>query len=123
MELTPLAIQSGRFLARRLFGGSSVHCNYLDVPTTVFTPMEYGSIGLAEEDAEEIFGQERIEVRERERERERRGRRKEQQKNKINMKLTSYYFLNCMLSMYYVLSGLSHEFQATGIYCSSEASG
>ena len=71
MELTPLAIQSGRFLARRLFGGSSVHCNYLDVPTTVFTPMEYGSIGLAEEDAEEIFGKERIEVRERERERER----------------------------------------------------
>ena len=63
MELTPLAIQAGRILARRLFGGSKDYCNYLDVPTTVFTPMEYGTIGLSEEDAEEIFGKERIEVR------------------------------------------------------------
>ncbi|XP_011402602.1 PREDICTED: thioredoxin reductase 1, cytoplasmic-like [Amphimedon queenslandica] len=62
MELTPLAIQAGKLLSRRLFGGSKDYCNYLDVPTTVFTPMEYGTIGLSEEDAEEIFGKERIEV-------------------------------------------------------------
>jgi pyruvate/2-oxoglutarate dehydrogenase complex dihydrolipoamide dehydrogenase (E3) component len=32
------------------------------VPTTVFTPMEYGSIGFSEEDAIAKFGEENIEV-------------------------------------------------------------
>ena len=62
LELTPLAIQAGSLLARRLFGNSRIHCDYINVPTTVFTPLEYGCIGLAEEDAEMIFGQDNIEV-------------------------------------------------------------
>ncbi|KAL7986130.1 hypothetical protein Chor_011296 [Crotalus horridus] len=62
LELTPVAIQAGKLLARRLFGGSSVKCDYVNVPTTVFTPLEYGCCGLPEEKAIELFGEENIEV-------------------------------------------------------------
>ncbi|XP_015284848.1 PREDICTED: thioredoxin reductase 3 isoform X1 [Gekko japonicus] len=62
LELTPLAIQAGKLLARRLFGGNSTKCDYINVPTTVFTPLEYGCCGLSEERAIEQLGQENIEV-------------------------------------------------------------
>ncbi|XP_030061586.1 thioredoxin reductase 3 isoform X2 [Microcaecilia unicolor] len=62
LELTPVAIQAGRLLARRLYGGSSVKCDYINVPTTVFTPLEYGCCGLSEERAIELCGKENIEV-------------------------------------------------------------
>ncbi|XP_028680184.1 thioredoxin reductase 3 [Erpetoichthys calabaricus] len=62
LELTPVAIQAGKLLARRLFGGSSVKCDYINVCTTVFTPLEYGCCGLSEEKAIELFGEENIEV-------------------------------------------------------------
>jgi thioredoxin/glutathione reductase (selenoprotein) len=61
-ELTPLAIQAGRLLAARLFGSGSAHTNYVNTPTTVFTPLEFGAIGLAEEDAIMIYGSDNIEV-------------------------------------------------------------
>ncbi|KAJ7316917.1 hypothetical protein JRQ81_003079 [Phrynocephalus forsythii] len=61
-ELTPVAIQAGKLLARRLFGGSNVKCDYINVPTTVFTPLEYGCCGFSEERALEQFGQDNIEV-------------------------------------------------------------
>ncbi|XP_041080933.1 thioredoxin reductase 1, cytoplasmic-like [Polyodon spathula] len=61
-ELTPVAIQAGKLLARRLFDGSSLKCDYINVPTTVFTPLEYGCCGLAEEKAIELYGAENIEV-------------------------------------------------------------
>ncbi|KAJ8400660.1 hypothetical protein AAFF_G00394290 [Aldrovandia affinis] len=61
-ELTPVAIQAGKLLARRLFGGAKAKCDYVNVPTTVFTPLEYGCCGLAEEKAVEVYGQENIEV-------------------------------------------------------------
>ncbi|KAL1273405.1 hypothetical protein QQF64_029267 [Cirrhinus molitorella] len=61
-ELTPVAIQAGKLLARRLFAGSTLKCDYVNVPTTVFTPMEYGSCGYPEEKAIEIYGQENLEV-------------------------------------------------------------
>ncbi|KAM9410343.1 thioredoxin reductase 3 [Pholidichthys leucotaenia] len=54
-ELTPVAIQAGKLLARRLYGGSAVKCDYVNVPTTVFTPLEYGSCGMTEEKAEELY--------------------------------------------------------------------
>uniref|UniRef100_A0A7N5ZS36 thioredoxin-disulfide reductase (NADPH) n=1 Tax=Anabas testudineus TaxID=64144 RepID=A0A7N5ZS36_ANATE len=54
-ELTPVAIQAGKLLARRLYGGSTVKCDYINVPTTVFTPLEYGSCGLSEERATELY--------------------------------------------------------------------
>uniref|UniRef100_A0A5G2QDB8 Thioredoxin reductase 1, cytoplasmic n=1 Tax=Sus scrofa TaxID=9823 RepID=A0A5G2QDB8_PIG len=59
-ELTPVAIQAGRLLAQRLYGGST--CDYENVPTTVFTPLEYGACGLSEEKAVEKFGEENIEI-------------------------------------------------------------
>ena len=36
--------------------------DYENVPTTVFTPMEYGCVGLSEEDAIAKYGDENIEV-------------------------------------------------------------
>ncbi|XP_075687917.1 thioredoxin reductase 3 [Rhinoderma darwinii] len=62
LELTPVAIQAGRLLARRLYGGSDAKCDYVNVPTTVFTPMEYGCCGYSEEKAIEIFGEETLEI-------------------------------------------------------------
>lgn len=61
-ELTPVAIQAGKLLARRLFGGSSVQMDYENVPMTVFTPLEYGNCGLTEEAATERFGEDNVEV-------------------------------------------------------------
>lgn len=61
-QLTPVAIQAGRLLARRLFTSSSILCDYRNVATTVFTPIEYGAIGYAEEDAVKAFGENNIEV-------------------------------------------------------------
>ncbi|KAJ8259079.1 hypothetical protein COCON_G00180910 [Conger conger] len=61
-ELTPVAIQAGKLLARRLFGGATLKCDYVNVPTTVFTPLEYGCCGLSEDKALELYGPENIEV-------------------------------------------------------------
>ncbi|XP_023931715.1 thioredoxin reductase 1, cytoplasmic-like [Lingula anatina] len=61
-ELTPVAIQAGRLLARRLFGGGKEQCDYTYVATTVFTPLEYGACGFSEEDAIAKYGEENIEV-------------------------------------------------------------
>jgi len=62
LELTPTAIYAGRLLSNRLFGGASDLMNYKFVPTTVFTPIEYGCIGYSEEDALKHFGEENIKV-------------------------------------------------------------
>ncbi|XP_075430704.1 thioredoxin reductase 3 [Ascaphus truei] len=62
LELTPVAIQAGRLLARRLYAGATGKCDYVNVPTTVFTPMEYGCCGLSEERAIELHGLENLEV-------------------------------------------------------------
>jgi len=51
MELTPTAIKAGKILALRLFGGSTELMDYINIPTTVFTPLEYGCCGYSEEDA------------------------------------------------------------------------
>ncbi|XP_025908290.1 thioredoxin reductase 3 isoform X2 [Nothoprocta perdicaria] len=62
LELTPVAIQAGKLLARRLYGGGTTKCDYINVPTTVFTPLEYGSCGLPEETAVERYGKQNLEV-------------------------------------------------------------
>uniref|UniRef100_A0A665X1D6 thioredoxin-disulfide reductase (NADPH) n=1 Tax=Echeneis naucrates TaxID=173247 RepID=A0A665X1D6_ECHNA len=61
-ELTPTAIKAGKLLARRLAGQSAELMNYDNVPTTVFTPLEYGCVGLSEEEAEKRHGKDNIEV-------------------------------------------------------------
>ncbi|KAH8360600.1 hypothetical protein KR200_009930 [Drosophila serrata] len=61
-ELTPVAILSGRLLARRLFASSTQLMDYADVATTVFTPLEYSCVGMSEESAIQLHGADNIEV-------------------------------------------------------------
>ena len=50
-ELTPVAITTGRRLAGRLYDDSSLQMDYENVATAVYTPLEYGCVGLSEEAA------------------------------------------------------------------------
>ncbi|VDM40997.1 unnamed protein product [Toxocara canis] len=61
-ELTPPAIKAGQLLARRLFAGSETLMRYDTIPTTVFTPLEYGAVGLPEEVAIERYGENNVEA-------------------------------------------------------------
>jgi thioredoxin reductase (NADPH) len=61
-ELTPVAIKAGIRLVRRVFAGAKEKMDYDLVPTTVFTPLEYGCIGMSEELAVETYGEENVEV-------------------------------------------------------------
>jgi thioredoxin reductase (NADPH) len=61
-ELTPVAVQAGRILARRLFASSSELMVYKNIATTVFTPLEFGTVGLNEEEAIAKYGAENIDV-------------------------------------------------------------
>uniref|UniRef100_A0A3P8S3G6 thioredoxin-disulfide reductase (NADPH) n=1 Tax=Amphiprion percula TaxID=161767 RepID=A0A3P8S3G6_AMPPE len=61
-ELTPTAIKAGKLLARRLAGQSTELMDYDNVATTVFTPLEYGCVGLSEEEAEKRHGKDGIEI-------------------------------------------------------------
>jgi pyruvate/2-oxoglutarate dehydrogenase complex dihydrolipoamide dehydrogenase (E3) component len=60
--LTPVAIQAGVSLARRLFGGSKEPMDYVNICTTVFTPIEYACVGLSEDDAIAKYGADGVEV-------------------------------------------------------------
>jgi len=61
-ELTPVAIQAGQLLARRLYGGGTLQMDYDGVATAVFTPLEYGCVGLSEEEAVARYGEDNVEV-------------------------------------------------------------
>ena len=61
-ELTPVAIKAGQLLVNRLYGGSEKQMDYQMVPTTVYTPLEYGMVGLSEDAAIAEFGEENVEV-------------------------------------------------------------
>lgn len=61
-ELTPVAIRTGEILARRLFNNSKEKMNWNLIPTTVFTPIEYGTVGLSEEAAIKMYGDNDIET-------------------------------------------------------------
>jgi len=61
-ELTPVAIHAGVLLSNRLFDNSKVQMDYDIVPTTVFTPLEYGACGLGEEEAKERYGEQNLEI-------------------------------------------------------------
>lgn len=62
LELTPVAIHAGKLLAQRLFAGKTTKMDYVNVPTAVFTPLEYGCCGLPEEEAVKKYGKENLEV-------------------------------------------------------------
>jgi thioredoxin reductase (NADPH) len=61
-ELTPVAIHAGRLLARRLLSDSKELMDYKNVATTVFSPLEYGCVGLSEEDAVAKYGEDNVEI-------------------------------------------------------------
>lgn len=61
-ELTPVAIQAGRLLARRLYNNATECMDYDKVCTAVFTPIEYGCCGLSEEASIEKLGEENLEI-------------------------------------------------------------
>ena len=60
LELTPTAIMAGKMLSKRLFANAKRTMSYKFVPTTVFTPLEYGCCGYSQEEAEEKFGKDNI---------------------------------------------------------------
>jgi len=62
LELTPVAIEAGLLLVNRLYNNSTQQCDYVNVPTTIFTPLEYGCVGLSEEEAVKQYGEENLEV-------------------------------------------------------------
>jgi thioredoxin reductase (NADPH) len=55
-------VQAGRLLAKRLFSNEQVQMDYDNVATTIFTPLEYGCVGISEEVAEKRCGADKIEV-------------------------------------------------------------
>lgn len=77
-ELTPVAIKAGKLLAHRIVSGalptdrghargeppspSPLTMRYDLVPTTIFTPLEYGAVGLSEEEARRRYGDDGVEV-------------------------------------------------------------
>ncbi|KAI4839467.1 thioredoxin reductase [Plasmodium brasilianum] len=61
-ELAPVAIKAGEILARRLFNNSNEIMDYTYIPTSIYTPIEYGVCGYSEEKAYEIFGKNKVEV-------------------------------------------------------------
>jgi len=61
-ELQPVALKCGKLLAQRLYNDSDDLVDYNCVPTTVFTPLEYGCVGLSEEDAVDKYGEDNLEI-------------------------------------------------------------
>lgn len=60
LELTPVAIKAGKLLSLRLFNEGVEKMDYVNVATTVFTPIEYGCCGYSEDEAKSKFGAENI---------------------------------------------------------------
>ena len=56
-ELTPSAVLAGRLLAKRLYANGTQPMVYTDIATTVFTPLEFGTVGLTEDAAIEKHGE------------------------------------------------------------------
>lgn len=54
--------QAGIMLARRIYAGSKAAMDYDLVPTAVFSPLEYGCVGMSEEDAIAKYGEDSIDV-------------------------------------------------------------
>ena len=62
LELTPVAIHQGIQLANNICSGALRPITTDTVASTVFTPLEYGFVGLSEAEAMEKLGEENIDV-------------------------------------------------------------
>ena len=63
----PVAHKGGKLLAKRISsrlqgGNFNQLCDYSNVPTTVFTPVEYSYVGLNEQEAIKKYGDENVDV-------------------------------------------------------------
>jgi glutathione reductase (NADPH) len=59
--LTPVAIEAGRKLSDRLFGGiEDAKCDYDDIPTVVFSHPTAGTVGMTEAEAGKAFGEDNV---------------------------------------------------------------
>ncbi|GAB2686981.1 glutathione-disulfide reductase [Aliiglaciecola aliphaticivorans] len=63
VELTPVAVKSGRLLSERLFNGqTNAQMDYSLIPTVVFSHPPIGTIGLSEDEAKAQYGEDNIKV-------------------------------------------------------------
>lgn len=60
-DLDAAAVKAGYLLARRIYSGSTEKMDY-NVPTTIFTPIEYACVGLSEEEAQKVHGEENVQT-------------------------------------------------------------
>jgi len=62
VNLTPVAIAEGRALAETLFNANPMSMDHADIPAAVFSQPPVGSVGLAQEAAERLFGAEGVDI-------------------------------------------------------------
>ncbi|PIA83326.1 Glutathione reductase [Streptococcus parauberis] len=63
LALTPVAVAAGRRLSERLFNDKpNEKLDYTNVPTVIFSHPAIGSVGMTEEEAIEVFGEDDIKV-------------------------------------------------------------
>lgn len=63
VQLTPVAVASGRRLSERLFNNKpNEHLDYNLIPSVIFSHPPIGTVGLSEQQAIEKFGKEKIKV-------------------------------------------------------------
>ncbi len=63
IDLTPVAVKAGRLLSERLFNGQTeAKMDYDLVPTVVFSHPPIGTIGLTQDEAENLYGENHIKV-------------------------------------------------------------
>lgn len=63
IELTPVAIAAGRQLSERLFNDKkNAHLDYSNIPTVIFTHPPIGTIGMTEEEANDLYPEESVKV-------------------------------------------------------------
>ena len=62
INLTPVAIEEGRSLADRIYGNSNRKVNYDLVPYAVFSQPEIASVGMTEENAIQLIGEDNIKL-------------------------------------------------------------
>ncbi|CQR25584.1 glutathione reductase [Streptococcus varani] len=63
IELTPVAIKTGRLLSERLFNGkTNAKMDFQMVPTVIFSHPAIGTVGLTEAEAIKEYGQENIKI-------------------------------------------------------------
>jgi glutathione reductase (NADPH) len=60
--LTPVAIQAGRTIADRLFGGKDLVMSYADIPTAVFCDPPIATVGATESEARASLGEDGVTI-------------------------------------------------------------